>query len=115
MNGYIYKMQIEHFLATATFEQAQARADELWTESDAASRALNDFTTQYPSGPMNLTPDYVRAMPEYQELRRTSQIAVEKLQTFNAVFTKKFKKEIRAHIAAKREAKMRAASENNPV
>lgn len=111
MNGYIYKAQVEQFLTTATFEEALARYEELEEAYRPLSDAFNAFLAQYPRGPMNLTPDFVRAMPEYQTLRSAADHANERTKIFAAASTKKFKKEYRAHIIARREAKLKASQE----
>lgn len=92
-----------------TFDQAKLVADALWNESIAASRRLDDFVdAQGPRGPMNLTPDHVKAMPEYKALKAASDQAFQALRTFNGPYVKKFKKELAAYREASREAKLKA-------
>jgi len=88
-----------------TFAEAQAKADELWNASTATGRALAAF----PTGPMGLTPDAVRATPEWKAAYAANESAMTALRDFNGPYTKKFKKEIIAARDAKREAKLAAA------
>lgn len=62
------------------------------------------------SGPMGLTPDHIKFSPEYRKARSTSETLKEIERKFNSTAAKRFKKEIRAHIDAKRAAKNAAAS-----
>lgn len=78
------------------FEQAKAQADKLHAEMTAASRALNNFVDQFPKGPMNLTPDHVRAMPEYRVVKNAYERAFSAVRAFNGPYVKKYKKEIQA-------------------
>lgn len=60
------------------------------------------------SGPMGLTPEHIRLSPEFRKARSTSETLKEIGRKFNGTASKRFKKEIRAHIDAKRAAKMAA-------
>lgn len=71
---------------------------------EKAAKELDDFVNQFPKGPMNLTPDVVRAMPEYKVLRAASEKAFQNLRSINGFFTKNFKKEYAAERKAKYEA-----------
>lgn len=92
---------------TFTFDEARRRADELWENHSKIGKALDDFVNQYERGPMNLTPDYVRALPEYKRLKGECDVAFAQLRNYNAWYTKKFKKEISAYRQAEREAKLK--------
>lgn len=106
------KALAETMVAASTFDEALAMSDRFSTAWNDASKALNDFIdAQGPRGPMNLTPDHVRAMPEYKALRAASDRAGEQSKIFAAAFTKRFKKEYRAYIIAQREAKLKASME----
>jgi hypothetical protein len=89
-----------------TFVQAKMIADRLYDEYGAAGKALADFADPFGKGPMGLTPDFVRAMPEYRPLKNEVDLKFNALRNFNAVYVKKFKKEISADIQARREAKL---------
>jgi hypothetical protein len=91
-----------------TFAQAKSRADELWERSSVMSKALDAFCDQFPKGPMNLTPDHVRAMPEYVMLKAAADSAFASMRAFNGPYVKKFKKEIYADTMARRAAKLKA-------
>lgn len=60
------------------------------------------------TGPMGLTPDAIKFGPEFRKARAASQNIMAIQRKFNQVCSKRFKKEIRAHIAAKRAAKIAA-------
>lgn len=78
-----------------TYEQAKGiRAFRERESKDAASR-LNAITGAG-SGPMGLTPDHIRARPEWQVARKESSEKFEALRQFNSFFTKTFAKEYRA-------------------
>jgi hypothetical protein len=102
------RFQAEQIVAACTFEEALTLYNRLLNTSDTACRAFNALLSQYPRGPMNLTPDYVQALPQYQTLKRQCDLAGEQSRVFAAAFTKRFKKEYRAHIIAQREAKLKA-------
>lgn len=78
------------------YEEAKARADVLNRERDHASELLQNFLGQYPTGPMGLTPDHVKRMPEYALRTEAFDRAHRALRAFNQVFTKEFAKERRA-------------------
>lgn len=70
------------------YEQAKARKAELEQRHSEASAAL-------PSYGGKLTPDAVKATPEWQALKRAYDQAFSELRTFNQWYVKKFKREIR--------------------
>ena len=78
--------------SSSAFEEAKTEQALLEAESDAAGAALKVF----PKGPMGLTPDVVRATPEYRAAKARSDKAFQRLRDFNGVFTKRFAKELRA-------------------
>jgi hypothetical protein len=53
-------------------------------------------------GPMGLTPDHVKASPDYQETRRRFEWDFDSLRKFNAWYVKTFKRELARERAAKR-------------
>ena len=85
----------------ASFEQASAEHDRLEREVSAAGAALDAF----PRGAMNLTPDHVRATPEWRAAKARFDRAFAAQRAFNAVYVKVFKKEIVAQRDARREAR----------
>ncbi len=54
------------------------------------------------SGPMGLTPDSIRANPEYLKAKRDLDTAFASLRKFNSVFIKRFAKELREERRARR-------------
>lgn len=81
-----------------SFEEAVAARDRLEQEASAAGHVLNAF----PRGAMGLTPDHVRATPEWRAAKDRYKRAFAALQNFNTVFTKAFAKELRAQRAERR-------------
>lgn len=75
------------------YQEAKAVADDLWSKSEVASKALNDFIDAHGRGPMGLTPDSVKALPEYKRLNAQSDAAMRAMQQFNKTFVKEFAKE----------------------
>lgn len=105
----LMKAKIAGFVASATYAHAKAIYDEVNAKWDKASKALNAFIeSQGPRASMGLTPDRVKAMPEYAALKRQCDEAGEMAKAFNEVYTKRFKKEHARDIAANREAKWQA-------
>jgi len=84
-----------------TFEEASAESDRLEHEVSAAGAVMAAF----PHNAMGLTPDHVRATPEWRAARSRFDRAFAAQRAFNAVFVRKFKKEIVAQRDARREAR----------
>lgn len=89
-----------------TFEQYL----EINAQIDAAHDAIV-WPEGVGSGPMGLTPDAIKFGPEFRKARATSEGLKLIGRKFNQVCSKRFKKEIREHIAARRAAKNAAAAE----
>lgn len=105
----ITKSNIEAFLANISYAHAKALRDEVNAAWSNAGKELNDFIdAQGPRGSMGLTPDRVKTMPEYVALKRKCDQARDMAQAFNAVFTKRFKREYAKDRAAERDAKWAA-------
>lgn len=81
-----------NYCVRMSYVEAKAQRDMLKREVDLASAALRVF----PRGKMGLTPDAVKATPEYRASKSRYQEAFARLRAFNAVFVKTFAKEIRA-------------------
>lgn len=75
------------------FQEAKAYKTQLESLLDFADKRLKAFDS-YGKSAMGLTPDSVRAMPEWKEAKETFDIAFQNLRNFNAKYTKAFKKEI---------------------
>ncbi len=96
------KAQIEQEIADVLsesgpdpFEDAKAERDSIQEEVNAADAAINAF----PKGAMGITPDAIRATPEFRAANVRFQKAFARLQAFNTIYVKKFAKEIRAERA----------------
>lgn len=75
---------------TLGFENAQKIAASLDADLNAAGEALEPF----PRLPNGLTPDHVKQTPEWQAAKSAFDRAFSKVRAFNALYTKKFKKEL---------------------
>lgn len=80
------------------FDAAKVRQAALEAELKAAKAAL----AVYPRGPMGLTPDAVKALPEYRTAKVQADQAFARLRAFNATFVKTFAKELREERATRR-------------
>lgn len=82
----------------------------LETQMKTAGDAVRKITDAHPKGPMNLTPDHVRAMPEYKTARaayeKASAAHKSHITAFRKQHGKQYDKETRAEIDAKRQAKL---------
>lgn len=87
------------------YEEAKAYKATLEAINNAASDALKAFDS-YGKSSMGMTPDHVKAMPEYQEAKKAFDVSFQRLRNFNGQFTKVFKKEIAAERKAKLAAKI---------
>lgn len=76
----------------ATYEQAKAYQDMLYSALDRANSALQAF----PKGALGLTPDSVKASAEFKQANARYQAAFQAVRSFNAWFTKQYKKERQA-------------------
>jgi len=65
----------------------------LETALDVADKALKAFDS-YGKSEMGLTPDHVKAMPEWQQAKKDFDLAFAQLRNFNGWYMKAFKKEI---------------------
>jgi hypothetical protein len=102
-------LNIENAAAIAkvvTFEQAL----EIKAQLDAAHEAIV-WPEGCGTGPMGLTPDHIKFAAPYRAANARSQNIMAIMRKFNQVYSKRFKKEIRAHIDAKRAAKIAANAE----
>ena len=81
--------------ASSAFEEAKAEEALVEKEMSEAQAALDGF----PRGPTGLTPDAVKETPEWQAAKALANKAFARLRAFNAVFVKRFAKELRAERA----------------
>lgn len=77
-----------NYLDAKTYKQA------LYTKNTKASEALKEFD-KYGKSSIGMTPDHVKAMPEWQAAKRDFDLSFAELRNFNGWFAKTFKKEIR--------------------
>lgn len=87
------------------YEDAKAYKATLEAINNAASDALKAFDS-FGKSAMGMTPDHVKAMPEWQEAKKAFDVSFQRLRNFNGQFTKVFKKEIAAERKAKLAAKI---------
>jgi len=80
------------------FVEAKALCAALEAEFARTSAVLRSS----PKGRLNLTPNSVKASPEYQASRAAHDAVLQRLRRFNTVFTKRFAAEIRTERASKR-------------
>ncbi len=62
---------------------------------DSAGKSLKAFDS-YGKSAMGMTPDFVKAMPEWKQAKQNFDKAFAELRAFNGWFVKEFKKEIAA-------------------
>jgi len=79
-----------------TYEEAKAYGEELMERNKIDSDNLKFFDEIYGRSSMGLTPDHVKALPEWKEAKETFNRSFAELRSFNAWFTKTFKKEYMA-------------------
>ena len=88
-----------------SFAIAKVTASLLESDYSAASRNFKAIPG-VGSGPMGLTPDDVRARPDYRIAKEAMDKAFAALRVFNAGYVKRFKKELALERKAKREGKV---------
>jgi hypothetical protein len=111
-------------------DRIATRADKLATANLVADRKAEDFLAAYeqaeilnravtetsakmqdfPRGPLGLTPDDVKASPEWQTAYRNFNTAFQALRNFNGTYTKVFADELRHERNAVRAARLVAAA-----
>lgn len=82
------------------FELAKAESARLDAGAARAAEALK----AYPRGPMGLTPDHVKASPEYRADKQEYDRAFQRQRAFNASYVKLFANELRAERLRRRGA-----------
>jgi len=84
-----------------TYEEAKAAQNAI----EAELKHYQSVLAAFPRGPMNLTPDAVRALPEWQAAKNGCDSAFARLRKFNAFFVPTFKAELRAERTAPKGAR----------
>lgn len=69
---------------------------------ETAMEPLSDYLKAQPKGPMGLTPDAIKATPEWQQNFKAFHALFAQLRNLNAYGNKHFKSEIRAESIARR-------------
>jgi hypothetical protein len=93
-----------------TFAIAKQTADSLYHTYTTACAALDVFVASHGGpGQMGLTPDHVKAMPEFQSLKRNADASFAALRNFNVTYTKQYKRELIAEREARRASQRKLA------
>lgn len=87
-----------------TYEQARTVRD----NAEQTLKRAGAIMDRFPKGPMGLTPDSVKAIPEWKAAKMEADQAFATLRAINAFIVKYFKKESRAERDAIRQAKLDA-------
>lgn len=77
-----------NYLDAKTYKEA------LYAKNDKASEELQAFD-KLGKSEMGMTPDYVKAMPEWKAAKRAYDVSFAELRAFNGWFMKVFKKEVK--------------------
>lgn len=84
-----------------SFTQAKAQYERNYEALKLANAELQSFLSQFPPGPMGLTSDHVKAMPEFRRLKGAFERQFQAVRSFNSRYTKIFKAELNAERRAK--------------
>lgn len=87
----------------ADYDAATEVGARLEAEMGAASRAMDAWKAH--KGPTGLTPDHIRATSEWKAAKAALDLAFAKLRSFNAVYARRFKREIARARDARRASK----------
>lgn len=74
------------------YEEAKAHKQSI----ELMVKTLSEELQKFPKGPMGLTPDHVKATPEFRFAKHVYDMAFKKLRDFNGEFNRTFKAEIKA-------------------
>lgn len=87
---------------TSSFQQAKEKGEAIRSRTKSLTNQLHELVDKH-GGPskMGLTPDHVKALPEYKKLKAELDHSIKSEQDFNVAFNKAFKKEITAERKAK--------------
>jgi hypothetical protein len=103
--------QVKLALPKKTYEQAKADVD----AADARMKLSNEKMNTYPTGNMGLTPDHIKATPEWQADYSESNKALAQVRAANEFMTKNYGDQYLADRRAAREAKLAASQAPNRV
>lgn len=94
------------------FEHGLTFKEKLERNTQAATLHFNEFIERHGGRlPNGLIPDAIKALPAYAIERNALDAAVSIERAFNGVFCPMFRKELRAHRKAARDARLIAAAE----
>lgn len=79
---------------TTFFDTAKQAKIVLENALDVADKALKAFDLLHGKSAYGMTPDHVKAMPEWQQAKREFDKAFAELRNYNGWYMKTFKKEI---------------------
>lgn len=78
------------------FDTAKQAKIVLENALDVADKALKEFDLLHGKSVYGMTPDHVKAMPEWQKAKREFDKAFSELRNYNGWYMKTFKKEVMA-------------------
>lgn len=90
------------------YAQACAHRDALESACESAALAMRLLTPEHERHANGLTPDHIKATPEWRAARARYDSAFAALRAFNQRFVKAFARELRAERLARAEARQRA-------
>ena len=96
--GAAHQQGVVNAARTAQFKAARQKQDQLEAESTRTGKIMDSF----PRGPMNLTPDSVRATSEWKAAKSASDRAFQAYRNFNGMMVKPFPNELKAERVARR-------------
>ena len=97
--GAAHQQGVDDATRNAQFKAARAKQDQLEAESTRTGRVMDSFPK---GGPMNLTPDSVRASSEWKSAKSASDRAFQEYRNFNGMMLKAFPNELKAERLARR-------------
>ena len=100
--GAAHQQGVVDAARTAQFKAARQKQDQLAAESTRTGKIMDSF----PKGPMNMTPDHVRATPEWKAAKAASDRAFQAYRNFNGMMLKAFPNELKAERDARRVSRM---------
>jgi hypothetical protein len=74
---------------------------------DAITKEHGEALNQFPRGPMGITPDAVKATPEYQTAKANFNRSFSALRDHNMFMSKNFSKEMKVDRDARRQARIK--------
>jgi hypothetical protein len=88
---YNYDRSVVSITVPNDYARAKLLRDQLEAETNRTDKALKALSG---GGAMGLTPDHVRATPEWQKAKHEFDAAFAALRAFNTVYVRRFKDEL---------------------